>query len=84
MHNHFSNVCLIAIICLLAVIILRLDSGEVHASKKHRYQVVRVLEAQASDVITKQVDDGWELVAAPFYAYANTTGNASGLLIFRK
>ncbi|HWE50793.1 MAG TPA: hypothetical protein VG273_13440 [Bryobacteraceae bacterium] len=83
-NNRFGNICLLAILCLLAVIAVELKTGHVYAAKTWQYSVVRVLDAQAPDAIQKQTQSGWELVSSSFWTFANQTGNAEGLLIFRK
>jgi ABC-type cobalt transport system substrate-binding protein len=80
----FTNFCLVAIICLLAVIAMKLNTGHVYAAKSWKYETLRVLDGQAADEIQKQSQAGWELVAAPFWTYSNRSGGADGLLIFRK
>ena len=80
----FTNVCLMAIICLLAVIAMRLNTEHVYAAKAWKYEVVRALDGQVPAEIQKQTQAGWELVAAPFWANANVMSGSEGLLIFRK
>jgi hypothetical protein len=80
----FTNVCLMAIICLLAVIAMRLNTEHVYAAKSWRYEVINVVDGLAADEIQKQTQAGWELVAAPFLANANMSAGSNGLLIFRK
>jgi hypothetical protein len=85
MHNNpFGKVCLLVIICLLAVIAVKLDTVHAYAAKSWKYEVISVLDNQAADEIQKRAKSGWELVAAPFWAYSNVSAGANGLLIFRK
>ena len=80
----FVNVSLMAIICLLATIAMRLNTEHVYAAKSWKYEVISVLDAQVSNEIQKQSALGWELVAAPFWANSNMSSGSAGLLIFRK
>jgi hypothetical protein len=82
--NSLTNACLVIIICLLAVIAAKIDTVHAYAAKPWKYEVVSVLDNQAADEIQKQSQAGWELVAAPFWAYSNVSAGANGLLIFRK
>ena len=82
--NSLTNACLVMIICLLAVIAMKIDTVHAYAAKPWKYEVVSVLDGQAADEIQKQSRAGWELVAAPFWANSNMTSGSSGLLIFRK
>jgi hypothetical protein len=80
----FTNVCLMAIICLLGVIAMRLNTAPVYAAKTSRYEVIRALDGQVPGEIQKQTQAGWELVAAPFWANSNMSSGSEGMLIFRK
>jgi hypothetical protein len=85
MHrNLFGNICLVVITCLLTVIAFKLDTAHAYAAKSWKYEVIKVLDSQADVAIQKETQSGWELVAAPFWAYSNVSSGANGLLIFRK
>ena len=77
----FTNVCLLAIICLLAVIVMKIGPGRAYAAEKFQYRVIPVEEPNAPAEILKQTKDGWELVAAPVWTYDEV--HARMLLIFR-
>jgi hypothetical protein len=79
----FTNLCLMAIICLLAVIAMRLNPEHVYAAKAWKYEVIEVVDGRAADEIQKQTQAGWELVATPFWANPNMTAGSNGMLIFR-
>jgi hypothetical protein len=78
----FTNNCLLAIACLLAVGILRLNSGKAYAAVTSEYQVIEASEDNIPHIIQTQTKDGWELVAAPMWTYDEV--HAKGLLVFRK
>jgi hypothetical protein len=86
-NNQFANVCLLIIVCLLAVIAFRLDTASAYAAKKYRYEVIPANQGAAGqDVaakVEKETQAGWELVAAPMWQ-ADSLNNPQAILIFRK
>ena len=82
-NRSFTNVCLVAIIGLLTLLLLRIGSARAYAADGSQYSVVQVInEDQVPDEIMKQTKAGWELVAVQMWTYDQV--HAKGLLIFRK
>ena len=86
-NNRFTNVCYVLVVCLLGLIVLRLDPPTIYAAKKFKYQVIPVLDGTPDQNVIVQVDKGtqagWELVAAALWRNEGY-GRAEGYLIFRK
>jgi hypothetical protein len=85
--NRCANVCLVLIVFLLGVIALRMETTPTYAAKKFKYKVVPVFEGTADQnmatQVQKETDAGWEVVAAPMWAW-DGTNPARGFVIFRK
>jgi len=85
-NNQFVNTCLALIVGLLALLIVRLDTG-VYAAKKFKYEVVPAYEGTSDQnvaaLVEKETQAGWELVDAPMWRF-DASNPAQGFLIFRK